>query len=89
MAVELLAIDLGTNVNLHGIDTDGVILSKKVSRAKLAEVVDEIAPRQLMKRGLMMRTSRPAANGEPNDARWRMPPAQVVAPARSRPPSRP
>jgi len=45
MALELLAIDLGKrSFHLYGIDTDGVIVSKKVSRAKLAEVVDEIAP---------------------------------------------
>lgn len=45
MALELLAIDLGKrSFHLYGIDADGVILSKKVSRAKLAEVVGEIAP---------------------------------------------
>jgi transposase len=45
MALELLAIDLGKrSFHLYGIDSDGVILSRKVSRSKLAEVVDEIAP---------------------------------------------
>ena len=45
MALELLAIDLGKrSFHLYGIDTDGVVLSRKVSRAKLAEVVNEIAP---------------------------------------------
>jgi transposase len=45
MTVELLAIDLGKrSFHLYGIDTDGVVLSRKVSRAKLAEVVGEIAP---------------------------------------------
>ena len=45
MALELLAIDLGKrSFHLYGIDTDGVILSQKVSRAKLAEVVANLAP---------------------------------------------
>jgi hypothetical protein len=35
MALELLAIDLGKrSFHLYGIDTDGVIVSRKVSRAK-------------------------------------------------------
>jgi transposase len=46
MSLELLAIDLGKrSFHLYGIDTDGVILSRKVSRAKLAEVVGNLAPR--------------------------------------------
>jgi len=45
MSLELLAIDLGKrSFHLYGIDTDGVILSRKVSRAKLAEVVSNLAP---------------------------------------------
>jgi len=45
MSLELLAIDLGKrSFHLYGIDTDGVILSQKVSRAKLAEVVANLAP---------------------------------------------
>ena len=45
MSLELLAIDLGKrSFHLYGIDTDGVILSQKVSRAKLAEVVGNLAP---------------------------------------------
>jgi transposase len=45
MVLELLAIDLGKrSFHLYGIDGDGVILSRKVSRAKLADVVNEIAP---------------------------------------------
>ena len=45
MALELLAIDLGKRAfHIYGIDTDGVILSRKVSRAKLAEVVGELGP---------------------------------------------
>ena len=40
MALELLAIDLGKRAfHIYGIGTDGVILSREVSRAKLAEVV--------------------------------------------------
>jgi transposase len=45
MALELLAIDLGKrSFHLYGIDSDGVILSRKVSRAKLAEMVSMLAP---------------------------------------------
>ena len=48
MTLELLAIDLGKrSFHLYGIDTDGVILSRKVSRTKLAEVVGELAPRTI------------------------------------------
>lgn len=45
MSFDLLAIDLGKqSFHLHGIDGDGVIVSRKVSRAKLAEVVEDLAP---------------------------------------------
>src|SRR6516164_8491978 len=45
MALELLAIDLGKRAfHIYGIDTDGVILSRKVSPAKLTEVVGNLAP---------------------------------------------
>jgi transposase len=45
MTLDLLAIDLGKrSFHLYGIDTDGVILSRKVSRAKLPEVVGNLAP---------------------------------------------
>ena len=45
MTLKLLAIDLGKrSFHLYGIDTDGMILSRKVSRAKLAEVVNNLAP---------------------------------------------
>ena len=48
MSLELLAIDLGKrSFHLYGIDTDGVILSQKVSRAKLAEVVGDLGPRAI------------------------------------------
>ena len=48
MALELLAIDLGKqSFHLYGIDTDGVILSQKVSRAKLTEVVGKLAPKAI------------------------------------------
>jgi transposase len=48
MALELLAIDLGKrSFHLYGIDTDGVILSQKVSRTRLAEVVGELAPKTI------------------------------------------
>jgi transposase len=45
MTVKILAIDLGKqSFHLHCIDTDGVVISKKVSRTKLIEVVDNLAP---------------------------------------------
>jgi transposase len=45
MALELLAIDLGKrSFHVYGIDTDGVVLSRKVSRAKLADVVGSLRP---------------------------------------------
>jgi transposase len=38
MSLKLLAIDLGKrSFHCHGIDSDGVILSRKVSRCKLLE----------------------------------------------------
>jgi Transposase len=45
MSLELLAIDLGKqSFHLHGVDAYGAIVSRKVSRAKLAEVVEALAP---------------------------------------------
>jgi transposase len=45
MSLELLAIDLGKrSFHLYGIDADGVIVSRKVSRAKLVEAVQNLAP---------------------------------------------
>jgi transposase len=45
MTMDLLAIDLGKqSFHLHGINGDGVIISRKVSRAKLTDVVTELAP---------------------------------------------
>jgi hypothetical protein len=36
MSLDLLAIDLGKqSFHIHGIDSDGVIISRKISRAKL------------------------------------------------------
>ncbi len=45
MTLQMLAIDLGKHsFHLYGIDSDGVVVSKKVSRTKLIEVVDHFAP---------------------------------------------
>ena len=45
MSLELLAIDLGKrSFHCHGIDSNGGILSRKVSRAKLLETIKELAP---------------------------------------------
>jgi len=48
MSVNLLSIDLGKrSFHVYGIDTEGVILSRKVSRTKLDAVVDALAPRAI------------------------------------------
>jgi transposase len=45
MSIGLLAIDLGKHsFHIHGIDSDGVIISRKTSRAKLVGVIEELAP---------------------------------------------
>jgi len=45
MSLNLLAVDLGKrSFHCHGIDSDGVILSRKVSRSKLLEAIKELAP---------------------------------------------
>ena len=45
MSLELLAIDLGKqSFHLYGIDGDGVIVSRKVSRTKLAAAVATLGP---------------------------------------------
>jgi transposase len=45
MALELLAIDLGKrSFHIHGIDSDGVIISRKTSRANLIETIEDLAP---------------------------------------------
>jgi hypothetical protein len=42
---DMVAIDLGKlSFHLHGVSSDGVVLSRKVSRAKLFAVVTELAP---------------------------------------------
>jgi transposase len=46
MSLELLAIDLGKrSFHCHGIDGDGVIISRKVGRSKLLETIKELAPK--------------------------------------------
>lgn len=48
MTLPMLAIDLGKHsFHLHGLDGDGVVISRKVSRSKLAEVVDGLAPKAI------------------------------------------
>lgn len=45
MLLKLLAIDLGKrSFHLHAIDGDGIVISRKVSRSKLIETVDALAP---------------------------------------------
>jgi transposase len=46
MSLELLAIDLGKrSFHCHGIDSDGIILSRKVSRSRLFDFIKELAPK--------------------------------------------
>jgi transposase len=48
MTTDLLAIDLGKrSFHLYGIDTEGVIISRKIGRAKLAETVQALAARTI------------------------------------------
>ena len=48
MGLNLLAIDLGKrSFHLYGIASDGVIVSRKVGRAKLAETVQALAARTI------------------------------------------
>ncbi|PWK76676.1 hypothetical protein C8K44_1012 [Aminobacter sp. AP02] len=48
MTKGLLAIDLEKqSFHLHGVDGDGAIISRKVSRAKLANIVNELAPKTI------------------------------------------
>src|ERR1700732_1703729 len=45
MSIGLLAIDLGKHsFHIHGIDSDGVIISRKISRAKVISAIAELAP---------------------------------------------
>jgi transposase len=45
MSLKLLAIDLGKrSFHCHGIDDDGVVISRKTSRAKLLETIQELGP---------------------------------------------
>jgi transposase len=45
MSLRVLAIDLGKrSFHIHGIDSDGVIISRKTSRSKLIETIEELAP---------------------------------------------
>jgi transposase len=46
MSLELLAIDLGKrSFHYHGIDSDGIVLSRKVSRFRLLDTIKELAPK--------------------------------------------
>jgi transposase len=45
MPLKLLAIDLGKrSFHIYGIDSEGLIVSRKISRSKLIETVKELAP---------------------------------------------
>src|ERR1700730_10994944 len=45
LSLDLLAIDLGKqSFHIHGIDSDGVIISRKISRAKVISAIAELAP---------------------------------------------
>jgi transposase len=45
MSLRLLAIDLGKrSFQYHGVDSDGMIISRKTSRFKLLETIKQIAP---------------------------------------------
>ena len=45
MTFDLVAIDLGkSSFHLHGVSCDGVVLSRKVTRARLLAVISELSP---------------------------------------------
>ena len=46
MSLELLAVDLAKqSFHVHGIDPDGIIISRKVSRAKLLDLIGHLDPK--------------------------------------------
>ena len=48
MSIDLLAIDLGKrSFHIHSFDQDGVVISRKISRAKLWEMIESLAPRTI------------------------------------------
>lgn len=48
MSLELLAIDLGKqSFHVYGIDSDGVVVSQKISRTKLASLITELNPKAI------------------------------------------
>ncbi|MDR7223697.1 hypothetical protein J2X13_004120 [Aminobacter aminovorans] len=48
MTMDLFAIDLRKqSFHLHGIDDDGVVVSRNVSRAKLSDTVNDMAPKTI------------------------------------------
>jgi transposase len=67
MSLKLLAIDLGKrSFHCHGIDSDGVILSRKVSRSKLLETIKDLAPETVAMEAWRQR----AFLGPPLSGRW-------------------
>ena len=45
MKLDMLAIDIGKrSFQIHGIDADGCIVSRKISRGKLAATVERLDP---------------------------------------------
>ncbi len=45
MSLELLAIDLGKrSFHIHGVDSAGLIISRKTSRSKLIETIEDLSP---------------------------------------------
>jgi hypothetical protein len=48
MSLRLLAIDLGKrSFHVHGIDSGGIIISRKISRLKLIGIIKELAPEMI------------------------------------------
>jgi transposase len=48
MSLRLLAIDLGKrSFHIHGIDSEGMIISRKISRPKLIGIIKELAPEMI------------------------------------------
>ena len=52
MSLKLLAIDLGKrSFHCYGIDEDGIVISRKTSRAKLLETIQELGPETIAMEG--------------------------------------
>jgi hypothetical protein len=85
MTLDLIAIDLAKrSFHLHGIDRDGVVLSRKIGRDKLFAAIGELARLVLPRRLFPVRTIGAALSGSwvsraPDSCSAREPEALIAA----------